>query len=74
MSKQFATHFVSWRHAKKRQVGFFADEAAYGAAAAEALELKLEALAAEGWIVDRILPAAGATPQLAAGFTIVAFK
>jgi hypothetical protein len=74
MSKQYATHFVSWRHARKRQVGFFADESAYGAAAAEALETKLEALAEEGWIIDRIVPAAGVTPQLAAGFTIVAFK
>ena len=74
MSKQYATHFVSWRHAKRRQVGFFADETAYGVAAAEALENKLEALAEEGWIIDRIVPSAGATPQLAAGFTIVAFK
>jgi hypothetical protein len=74
MSKQYAAHFVSWRHAKKRQVGFFADEEAYGIAAAEALEQKLEALAAEGWIIDRILPSAGQTPQVAAGFTIVVFK
>ena len=74
MSKQFAAYFVSWRHAKRRPLGIVADEAAYGRAAAEALEEKMNQLAQEGWIIDTIIPANGVGPKLSSAFTIVAFK
>ena len=74
MSKQFGAYFVSWRHAKRRPLGVFADEASYRRAAAEALEAKMNQLAQEGWIVDAIIPASGLTPRDSAGFTIVVFK
>ncbi|MBI1366215.1 MAG: hypothetical protein GC153_09710 [Alphaproteobacteria bacterium] len=74
MSKQFASFHVSWRDAKRRPWGLFADEAAYARSAAQALETKLNDLAQEGWIVDRVIPAGGITPQQTAAFTIVAFK
>jgi|GEM_PF-1485329 len=74
MSKQFAAFFVSWRHAKRRPLGLFADEASYGRAAAEALEAKMNQLAQEGWIVDTIIPSGGISPKAASAYTIVAFK
>ena len=74
MAKQFATFYVSWREAGSAPLGLFSTEASYGRAAAEALEKKLNALAEEGWVVDRIIPAAGYTSKLSAAFTIIAFK
>ena len=74
MAKQYATYFVSWRHARSRPLGWFTNEASYAKAAADALEAKLNELAEDGWIVDRIMPSRGFTPQQSAGFTIVAFK
>lgn len=74
MSKQFGSFHVSWRDAKHRPLGLFADETAYGRAAARALEARLNELAAEGWIIDKIIPAAGIAPRQTAAFTIVAFK
>lgn len=74
MSKQYATVFVGWRDARRRPFELFADEAAYGRAAARALEAKLNELAAEGWIIDRIIPAAGLTPRQTSAFTVVVFK
>ncbi|HNR76051.1 MAG TPA: hypothetical protein PKM48_02905 [Parvularculaceae bacterium] len=73
MSKQFAAFHVSWRHSRKRPF-IFGGEEALGRAAADALEDKLNQLAEEGWIVDRILPSSGLTPSQTAAFTIVAFK
>lgn len=46
----------------------------FGRAASDALEAKLNALAEEGWIIDKIIPAFGLTPRQSAAFTIVAFK
>jgi hypothetical protein len=74
MSKQFATFFVSWRDAKKKPFFFDGNEAEYGRAAADALEARLNELALEGWIIDRVIGATGLTPRAAAGFTIIAFK
>lgn len=74
MAKQFASFHVSWRDARRRPFALFADEAAYGRAAAQALEAKLNDLAAEGWILEAIIPAAGLTPRQTAAFTIVVFK
>jgi hypothetical protein len=73
MSKQYAAFHVSWRDSKKRPVLFGGDEA-IGRAAADALEAKLNALAEEGWIVDKVIPASGFTAQQSAAFTIIAFK
>ena len=74
MSKQFAAFYVSWRDAKKRPLGLFADEAAYGKAASRALEAKLNELAQDGWILDRVIPASGLTARQVAAFTIIVFK
>lgn len=74
MSKQFASFHVSWRDAKRRPLGLFSDDAAYARAAAQALEAKLNDLAQEGWILDRVIPAAGLTPKQTAAFTVVVFK
>lgn len=74
MSKQFAAFHVSWRDAKPRPLGIMADEAAYGRAAARALEAKLNQLAEQGWILDRVIPATGLTPRQTSAFTIVVFK
>jgi len=74
MGKQFRTAYVSWRDAKSRPFGPFANENSYAQAAASALEAKLEELAGEGWIVERVVPATGLTPRQCAAFTIVAFK
>ena len=74
MSKQFAAFHVSWRDAKVRPIGLFADERDYGRAAAAALQARLNQLADEGWIVQEILPAPGLTPRQTAAFTIVAFR
>ncbi len=74
MSKQYTCEFVSWRHAKKRPLGWLADESAYGRAAAEALEARLNQLAQEGWIVDTIMPAGGFRAKECAAYTVVAFK
>ncbi|HXI86010.1 MAG TPA: hypothetical protein VNH64_01020 [Parvularculaceae bacterium] len=74
MSKQFASFHVSWRDAKRKPLGLFADEAAYRRSAAQALEAKLNDLAQEGWILDRVIPANGITPQHTAAFTIIVFK
>lgn len=74
MSKQYASFYVSWRDAKNRPLGLFADEASYSAAAARALEAKLNQIAEEGWILDRVIPATGLTAKQVAAFTIVAFK
>lgn len=74
MAKQFATFHVSWRDARRRPFEPFAGDAEYGRAAAQALEAKLNDLAQEGWIVDRIIPATGLTPRQSSAFTIVVFK
>lgn len=74
MSKQFAAFHVSWRDARNRPLGLFADEGTYARAAAQALEAKLNDLAAEGWIVDQILTATGLTARQTSAFTIIVFK
>lgn len=74
MSKQFAAFHVSWKDAKVRPLGLFADERDYGRAAAAALQARLNQLADEGWIVRDVIPAAGLTPRQTAAFTIVAFR
>jgi hypothetical protein len=74
MSKQFAAFFVSWRDSRKRPFFFDANEADYARAAADALETRLNQLAAEGWIIDRVIAANGLTPRSSSGFTIIAFK
>lgn len=74
MSKQFAAFHVSWKDAKVRPLGLFADERDYGRAAAAALQARLNQLADEGWIVQDVIPAAGLTPRQTAAFTIVAFR
>lgn len=73
MSKQFASFYVSWRDSKKRPF-LTGSEEDFGRAAAEALETRLNAIAEEGWIVDKIIPAFGLTPKQSAAFTIIAFK
>lgn len=74
MSKQFSTYYVTWRDAKKRPIGMFADERAYGRAAAAALQDRLNELAEEGWIVQEIIPASGMTAKATAAFTLIAFR
>lgn len=74
MSKHFAAFHVSWRDAPRRPLGIAAGEAAYGRAAAQALEAKLNALAEEGWILERIIPATGLTPKQTSAFTIIVFR
>lgn len=74
MSKQFASFHVSWREAKKRPIGIFADDAAYARAAAQALEAKLNELAQDGWILDRVIAGSGLTARQSAAFTIIVFK
>jgi hypothetical protein len=74
MSKQFASFHVSWRDAKRRPMGFLAEEGDYAKAAAQALEAKLNELAQDGWILDRVIPSAGLTPKQTAAFTIIVFK
>ena len=74
MSKQFSAFYVSWREAKNRPVGLFANETSYGRAAADAVEAKINELAEDGWIIDRVIPSGGLTPQQTAAFTIIAFK
>ncbi len=74
MSKQFAVFFVSWRDAKPAPLGLFASETGLARAAAAALEAKLNQLAGEGWILERIIPAQGLTARHSSAFTIVAFK
>lgn len=74
MSKQFAAFHVSWRDARRRPLGIVANEATYGRAAADALEAKLNELAEAGWILDRVIPAAGLTPRQTSAFTIIVFK
>ncbi|MCB2097745.1 MAG: hypothetical protein AB7F91_03405 [Parvularculaceae bacterium] len=73
MSKQFAAFHVSWRNSRKKPILFAGDDD-LGRAAADALETKLNELAEEGWIIDRVIPAYGLTPRQSAAFTIVAFK
>jgi hypothetical protein len=74
MAKQFASYHVSWRDARRRPLGLVAGDADYGRAAAQALEAKLNDLAQDGWIVDRILPVYGLTARQSSAFTIIAFK
>ncbi len=74
MAKQFATYYVSWRQAEDRPQNPFATAADYGSAAARALETKLNELAEDGWIIDKIIPAEGIDPKHTAAFTLVAFK
>ncbi len=74
MSKQFASFHVTWRDAKKRPMGLFADDRAYGRAAAAALQDRLNQLADEGWIVQEIIPAFGITARQSAAFTLIAFR
>ncbi|MEO0399288.1 MAG: hypothetical protein AAF224_07660 [Pseudomonadota bacterium] len=74
MSKQYSTHFVSWRDADKAPLGILVNEQSYAAAAARALESRLATLTEDGWIIDRILPSSGMHPKQAAAFTIIAFK
>ncbi len=52
----------------------FGGDEDFGRAASDALEGRLNALAEEGWIIDRIIPAFGLTPRQSAAFTIIAFK
>lgn len=73
MSKQYAAFHVSWRDSKKRPL-LFGGEEEFGRAAADALEQRLNTLAEEGWIIDRVIPAFGLTPRQSAAYTIVAFK
>lgn len=73
MSKQYAAFHVSWRDSRKRPILFEGDEA-LGRAAADALEAKLNALAEDGWIIDKVIPASGLTTRQSAAFTIIAFK
>ncbi|MEK7264756.1 MAG: hypothetical protein AAB227_01535 [Pseudomonadota bacterium] len=73
MSKQYAAFHVSWRDSRKRPLFFGGDEE-FGSAGADALEQKLNALAEEGWIIDRVIPAFGLTPRQTAAYTIIAFK
>ena len=73
MSKQFAAFHVSWRDSRHKPL-MFASELDLGRAAANALETKLNELAEEGWIIDRVIPAYGLTARQSAAFTIVAFK
>ena len=65
MSKQYAAFHVSWRDSKKRPLLFGGDEE-MGRAAADALEQKLNVLAEEGWIIDRVIPAFGLTTRQSA--------
>lgn len=74
MSKQFVTFYVSWRHAARKPISWFADEVSYGRAASDALADKLNELAEDGWIVDQIIPANSPNPRIAAAFTVIAFK
>jgi len=74
MAKQFASFHVSWRDAKIRPLGLFADERDFGRAAAAALQTRLNQLADEGWIIQDIIPSPGLTPKQTAAFTIVAFR
>jgi len=74
MSKQFASFHVSWRDAKVRPLGLFADERDFGRAAAAALQTRLNQLADEGWIIQEIIQSPGFHPKLTAAFTIVAFR
>jgi hypothetical protein len=74
MAKQFASFHVSWRDARPRRLGLFPDDSDYARAAARALEAKLNDLAQDGWIVDRVLPATGLTARQSAAFTIIAFR
>jgi len=74
MSKQFASFYVSWRDAANRPLGLAMDDAAYGRAAAQALEAKLNDLAQEGWILDRVIPASGLTPRQSSAYTVIVFK
>lgn len=74
MGKQFKTDFVSWRDAERRPFGWFPGEQAFGRAAASALEARLNTLAEQGWIIDRIIQSEGLTPEQRAAFTIVSFK
>lgn len=74
MAKQYAAFFVSWRDAPDPPFALFANEASYGKAAAAALEARLNAIAGDGWIVDRIVSGGGISPANSASFTIIAFK
>ena len=74
MSKQFGSFHVSWRDAKRKPFGLFADDASYARAAARALEAKLNTLAQDGWILDKVIPATGWTAKQTAAFTIIVFK
>lgn len=65
---------MTWRDAKRRPIGLFADERDYGRAAAAALQERLNQLADEGWIIQEIIPATGITPKQSAAFTVVAFR
>ena len=74
MSKQFSTFYVTWRDAKNRPIGLFADERAYGRAAAAALQERLNQLADDGWIIHEIIPSNGFTAKQTAAFTVIAFR
>lgn len=74
MSKQFAAFHVSWRDARQRPWGLFSNDAAFARAAAQALEAKLNELAHEGWIIDKVISGSGLTAQQTASFTIIAFR
>lgn len=74
MTKQFSVFHVSWRDARRKPVGLFANERDYARAAATALQERLNALAEEGWIVNDILPGYGLTAKDTACFTVVAFR
>jgi hypothetical protein len=74
MTKQFKAVYVSWREARRRPLGLFAEDRDYARAAAQALEAALNDLAEDGWIVEKIFPAQGLTGRQASAFTVVAFK
>ncbi|MEM9169030.1 MAG: hypothetical protein AAGC56_05205 [Pseudomonadota bacterium] len=77
MAKQFAVHHVCWKDASDAPAASFwplGDEKRLRAAAARALETKLNALADDGWIIDAVHPDGGLRGREGAGFTVVAFK
>lgn len=74
MAKQYAVYSVSWRDAVNRPAWFTANPAEYQKSAAEALEAKLNHLAQEGWIIEKIIPCRSIHSNEATAFTIVSFK
>jgi hypothetical protein len=59
---------------RRGRPGPFATDQDYAHAAATALESKLNDLALEGWIVERIIQSPGLTPRQSSAYTVVVFK